>query len=308
VVGGRVSADVQGWMADDSGYYGLSGSVIEQPDYVMKKFLSYYCGLSPTIDFGSSYTQVNSDYNTAGVRVSPIMLVRENVVDFLSRIAFESRSIQFFEENQHQIYFLPNFTTMTAKTFSDSRIIMDQFKLRLGARSELINSLSASYGKFWVETYEKSSEEVSKGSISGTYQSSIDAYGELTQDKIELQYINGEMQALLFLGWYIGERCWPGLEVEFQCGVYGASVRKGEIINFEFAADSLMYKLVSGLFQSIVTKFRIVDISVHENSMMTIVVRKCTNPVEIGRTTQGVFTIGTAQSGGYYIDDGVREY
>jgi hypothetical protein len=308
VIGGRVSADLQGWMADSSGYYGLSGSVIEQPDYVMKKFLVYYCGMSPTIDFGSSYTQVNSDYNTAGVRISPIILERENVVDFLTRIALESRSIQFFEENQHQIYFLPNYSTLTAKTFSDSRIIMDQLKLRLGARSELINSLSVSYGRFWVETYDKSSEEATKGSASGTYQSSIDTYGELTQDKIELQYINGEMQALLFLGWYIGERCWPTLEVEFQCGVYGASVRKGEIVNFEFTPDSLMFKLVSGLFQSIVTKFRIVDISVHENSTMTIVARKCTSPVGIGRTTQGVFTIGTAQSGGYYIDDGVREY
>jgi len=274
VVGGAVSADIQGWRADSSGYYGTNLSVIERPDYIIKKFLVHYCGLSATADFGTTYTQAGTDYDTYGVRLAVVLVEHENPLDFLTRIAFHSRSMHFFEDGDHQLVYLPNQNTIN-KTFADTRIVVDSLKLGYTPRAEIINKVSALYNRYWVESWDKEDIEASKSSVVEESTDSVSAYGELSADPLYLDYITGEMAASSMLEWYLGEVEFPTLLVELDTLNYADDIMRGDIVALSFNAGSLMGIITSGLITSGVTKFRVINIVRHEDNRTTLYTRSC---------------------------------
>lgn len=274
VVGGAVSADVDGWMADSTGYYGTNGMVIERPDYILKKFLVYYCGLSATTDFGSTYTIAGTNFDTYGVRLAVVLLEHENPLDFMTRVAFHSRSIQFFEDGDHQIVYLPD-QTIINKTFADSRILVDSLKLGYTPRAEVVNKISANYNRYWVENWDKDIVETSKSGVVVESADSIAAYGTRSSEPVYLDYITGEMQATSMMEWYLGEVEFPTLLVEFDCLNYADDLMRGDIVSIAFNAGSLMAIVTSGLIVPGVTKFRVINISRREDNSATIYCRSC---------------------------------
>jgi hypothetical protein len=276
VIGGAVSADLQGWRADSSGYYGTNGSVIERPDYIIKKFLVYYCGLSATSDFGATYTQAGTDYDTYGVRLSPVMLEHESPLEFVNRVAFHARSIQFFEDGDHHLVYLPNQSTIN-KTFEDKRIIVDSLKLGYTPRAEVVNQVSALYNRYWVESWDKESVEASKSGVVAVSTDSETLYGTLSGEPLYLDYINGEIQASSHLEWYLGEVEFPTMLLELNSLNYADSVMRGDIIAISFSAGSLMGIVTSGLITSGTTKFRVINIRTNSDNVTTLFCRAC-NP------------------------------
>jgi len=274
VVGGAVSADIQGWRAGATGNYGVNLSVIERPDYIIKKFLVRYCGLSVSDDFGTTYTQAGTDYDTYGVRLAVVLLEHENPLDFLTRVAFHARSMHFFEDGDHQLVYLPNQSTIN-KSFADTRILVDSLKLGYTPRAEVINKVSALYNRYWVESWDKEDVETSKSNVVVESTDSISAYGELSADPIYLDYITGEMAASAMLEWYLGEVEFPTLLMEIDCLNYADDVMRGDIISVTFSAGTLMAIVTSGLITSGVTKFRVINIVQHEDNRTTIYCRSC---------------------------------
>jgi len=258
VIGGRVCADVKGYQADASGNYGTTGALIERPDYIFKHFLVNHCGWLIS-DFGSTYTDAASNFNLNNIVLAPVLLDRPNVMEFLSKMAFQCHSIQFFDEGDHQLIFLADDDTAN-NTIEQARIDAHSVKVRYTPRAEIVNRYTASYNKEWVQAG-RSDIEDEKSVLQVDDAASQGVYGVLEGDVVDLDFIRSEAQAQSLLEWLLEDNALPRLVIDFEGGDFLEAHQKGDIIDFTFDNGSELDKEFLGLVVSDTTKFRVVEIN-----------------------------------------------
>jgi len=299
VIGGRVSADIQGYEADDSGDYGTDGEVIERPDYILKHFLIERCGLTSS-EIGTTYTQAGSDYDSNNITLAPVLLEKPNIREFISQIAFQSRSIEYWEEGKHNLKWIP-YTDTSDKTIEAARIDIESILLSYTPRAEILNKFVGAYNKEWIGAFGSSaySEEIEsqRNVVLAQSVTSQADFGVLEEDPLQLDFIRDESLAQRILNYFRDVRCQPRLVVEYTGGQYLTDFEKGDIFDFVFEADADLDKRLLGLVTSEGTQFRIIDMEHREGGVIWI---------------QGILVVSSSTSSGAFYpssasDDGYTQ-
>jgi hypothetical protein len=269
VIGGRVSADIQGWQADASGNYGTNGTLIERPDYITKHFLVNYCGLSVTDNIDStSYSASGTLYSNDSVVLSVVLQEIPVVKELISSLAFQSKSIEFWEEGKHHLVRIP-VSDSADKTIDKERVDLTSVKVRYTTRAEVINTYFGNYDKHWIGDFETSIESY-RNVEKVTSSQSIAVFGTLEGDALEFPYINNSTQATRILNWLLDDNDFPRLIVEFSGGHYLSDLQRGDVIEFRFTAGDELDKRFLGLVESEADQFRIMDMTQGEKGQFSI--------------------------------------
>ena len=269
VIGGRVSADIQGWQADNSGNYGSEGSLIQRPDYILKHFLVNYCGLSVTGNIDStSYDASGTLYNQDSVTLSVVLQDPIDVKDFLAFTAFQCKSVEFWEEGKHHLVRIP-VSASTDKTIDKERIDVASVKMKYTERAGVLNSYVGNYFKHWIGDFESSIESF-RSVERMTSSQSIAIFGTLEGDPVELPFVNNSTQTRRVLSWLLDNNSFPRLVVEFTGGHYLSDLQRGDVVEFRFTAGDELDKMFLGLISSESDQFRIVDMRQEENGRFWI--------------------------------------
>jgi hypothetical protein len=259
VIGGEVSADVRGFQADDSGDYGTEDSVIERPDYISKHFLVNYCGLSIADNIGSTYSAAGTLYASENILLSVVIAEVPDVNELLSKLAFQSKSINWWEGGKHQLKYIP-FIDSSNKTVDGNRIDAESINLYYTPRTDIYNTHSGIYYKEWVGPF-KEDEESYREITKQTSSTSQGIFGVLESDPHKFDYILNQSQAERILSWLTDGRSFPRLVVEFTGWYYLSDIQIGDTIDFSFDSDSQLDKAFLGLVTSESTLFRVIGIN-----------------------------------------------
>jgi hypothetical protein len=269
VIGGKVSADVQGWEADDSGDYGTEGDVIQRPDYVFKHFLVNYCGLTvaDNID-ATSYSESGALYANDNVQVAVLLVERPEMLEFLASMAQQSKSYEFWEAGKHFLKRIP-VTESTDKIIEGGRIDIDSVKVRYTPRDQIINKYTVNFDKHWIGDFESEIESY-RGIISVESIPSQAIYGVLEGDPFNLSFVNNSTQALRLGNWFLDDTSFPRLIVSFSGGQYLAELERGDIVEFSFDIGDELDRRLLGLVVSESDQFRIMGMRQTEEGKFTI--------------------------------------
>ena len=294
VIGGIVSADLQGWPANDSGDYGDTASLIQRPDYLFKHFLVTYCGRTIATDIdATSYSASGALYETDNVTLAVVLLEKPDVRELLAEMARQCRSYEFWESGVHVLKRIPTVST-TDKVIEGGRIDIDSVKVRYTPRDELINKYSVNFDKHWVGDYGDGSGRLVQHwapaigtggrktsilmSASGVFRGIITVnstpseaiYGSLEGEPLNLKFVNNSTQALRLANWQLDETSFPRLIIEFTGGDYFADLERCDIIEFTFDSGDELDKRLLGLVLADSDQFRIMHMKRMENGKFFI--------------------------------------
>jgi len=259
VIGGRVSADIKGYESDGS--YGPSGSVIESPELIIKHFLIEHCGLT-TSEIGTTYTQAGTDYDDNNITLAPVLLEKPNVREFISQIAFQARSIEYWEEGKHNLKWVP-YTDTADKTIEAERIDIESLLLSYSPRAEILNKFVGAYNKEWIGAFGSSAYgediEAQRNIVLAESVTSQADFGVLEDEPYQLSFIRSESLAQRIINYIRDTRSQPRLIAEFTGGQYLMDFEKGDIFDFIFEADDELDRRLLGLVVSQSTQFRVID-------------------------------------------------
>jgi len=269
VIGGRVSIDVQGWQADASGDYGTEGSLIERPDYILKHFLVNYCGLTIADNIDStSYDASGTLYTADSVSLSIVLQELPDVRDFLASVAFQCKSLEFWESGKHHLVRVPVSST-TVKTIDKQRIDLSSIKVSYSPRSEVLNTYVGNYYKHWIGDFESDIESY-REIVKETSSQSIAIFGTLESEPINFPFINNAIQAGRVLSWLLDDNDFPRLVLQFSGGHYLSDLQRGDVIDFRFTSGDELDRRFLGLIESETDQFRIMDMEQDERGRFII--------------------------------------
>jgi hypothetical protein len=299
VIGGDVCADIKAHQADASGDYGSEGSVVERPDYIIKHFLVNYCQWSVS-DVGSSFDTAGEQYRINNMVLSPVLEeFLENPLEFISKIAFEAKSVFYFNEGKAQLKYLSD-VSLADKTVLDIRIDENTVKTRYTKRADIINKYVGLYNKEWVRGDNKESLR-SVSTISDTDSQAI--YGVLEKE-IELPFIIGEAQASEVLGWLIGITKDPLLVIEMESGGYLSDVEIADVLDFSFDSGSSLDIDLLQLVTSDSTLFRVVRVGNDKEKNIKLDLRQVALSNSVLGGDEEVASPGVSADDGYAIYSG----
>lgn len=231
VIGGRVSADLQGFQDDDSGTYtGTPDALIERPDHILKHIWGHRCGLTlnDIID-ATTYNAAGTFYNTNSYVLAFAILEKPNVRLLINRIARQAKSIEIWEAGVHKLIHIPA-TETTDKAINGHRIDLGQIQTRFTDRAEIKNTLAGRYNRHWAGYTNE--EEADRDVVPATDARSITDYGALQSDVFSFPYIPGSTQAQAVLDLTKKDLRRPRLIVEASGGLFLTDLERGDIIEF----------------------------------------------------------------------------
>lgn len=258
VIGGEVSADVQGFEADDSGNYGTEGDLIERPDYILKHFLVNYCGLSVTDNIGATYATAGSNYASENITLSVVLDSIPDISNLIANMAMQAKSVHWWENGKHNLKYIP-FIESSAKTIEAHRIQLESINLYYTSRTDVRNEHIGLYYREWIGPY-KETEEFYREVTKAASVTSQGIFGVLEADPHKFDFIINQSQAERVLSWISDSRSYPRLVVEFSGWHYLSDIQFGDVIDFTFDADSELDRAFLKLVISDSTVFRVVGI------------------------------------------------
>jgi len=273
VIGGKVSADVQGWRADASGDYGTENSLIQRPDYVFKHFLVNYCGLTIADNINEAvYNASGTGYITDAINLSVVLMERPDLLDLLESMAVQAKSYQFWESGQHYLLRASS-AEVTDKIIEEGRIDISSVKVAYTPRADLLNRYTANFGKEWVGDYESNVESY-KSVIQLGSSESVTVYGTLENEPMDFPFIRSSDQAGKIVDWYLDNSKFQRLIIQFSGGHWFSDLERGDIVEFIFDSGSALDKQLLGLVVSESDQFRVTDIVEDETGTFHITVYK----------------------------------
>jgi len=163
------------------------------------------------------------------------MLEKPSVRALFQKIAYQAKSLQFWEAGIHHLVHIPTSET-TDKYLDENRIDLNQLWIRYTPRVDIKNSMTARYARDWSGYSDNI--EADQAVVTATAAASIIKYGTIQGEQLSLHYITGTTQAQLILNWIIGEWDDPRLIVELSGGYYLTDIERGDIIGFSLGADA----------------------------------------------------------------------
>ena len=256
VIGARVSVDVQGYQDDGSGTYtGTPSALIERPDHVFKHILIDRCGLTASEINATVYAASGALYSALSMTLNLALLERPNTRTVLGNLAYQSRSIQFWEAGVHQLVYMGPETA--DKTIEGNRInLSPPPKLDYTDRVDILNTFTGKYNYKW-SGYDKD-EDAYRDTVPEKSDSSIRKYGTLEGDSILFPSVSGSGHALRTLQWIRSSLAHPRLVIDFEGGFWFTDLERGDTVSFDITSGEDLDNAMAGLVESS-TIFRVQD-------------------------------------------------
>lgn len=246
VIGGKVSADIDGQSDDDSGTYtGVANALIERPDHICKHIIIDKCGKTSDEIDSASYDASNAEYIKIAndFNLGFALLKKPNVRELINRVAYQSRSMEYWEAGVHHLVYIPDSYSTWDKVIDSNRIDLNQIWLSYTPRIEVKNTLSAFYHRDW--SGHEDQEESLRAVVKDSDATSIVDYGILQGAQETFPYITTENHAIQVIAWRLFTLKNVRLMLEFVGGYYLTSIEKGDIIRFT-EATGVVYEQEDG--------------------------------------------------------------
>ena len=236
VIGSRIACDVKGYQDNGAGdYTGTPDASINRPDWILKHILVAKCGLGfGDLDDAGSYSDAGTYYNANSITLAPVILEPPSVRALCQRIAYQARSLQFWEAGVHKLIHMPD-TETTDRYLDANRIDLNQIWVQYTPRVDIKNTLTSRYARDWSGYSDNI--EADQLLVTATAAASVATYGTL-YGEANLNYVTGATQAQLILNWIGGEWDTPRLMVELSGGYYLTDLERGDIIGFSLGMDA----------------------------------------------------------------------
>jgi len=183
------------------------------------------------------------------------ILEKPNVRELINRIAYQSKSIEFWESGVHHLVHIPA-TETTDKEISANRIDLNQIYLSYTPRSQIKNTLTAFFHRDW-SGYEDA-ETALRAVVDDSDSTSITDYGTLQGEPESWPYITTSAHADIVIAWRLLDQKDKRILVEFSGGYYLSDLERGDIIEFieGGAVDYItrVYNLLTQASEFIVTQ------------------------------------------------------
>lgn len=250
VIGGLVSADVQGFQDDGSGTYtGTAGALIERPDSICKHFLIDRCGLASSEVDATSYAAAAKIYTARNHLMAPVILQKPSGRALLNRIASQAQSFEFWDGGTHRLIPSHNgYLVASDKTITADRIDLRQIWFSYTDRFSLINSASARFRRDWSGYSDNT--EADRSAVVKTVASSIAKYGTLQGDQLAYNYVSEQSHAQNVLTWELKRKSRPRLKIELVGGYFFHDLQRGDILDFLFEDGDELDQALLGLVTS----------------------------------------------------------
>ena len=310
IIGGRVSADVQGWQDDGSGTYtGTPDALIEQPDHILRHWWCHRCGLASAVIDSTSYTAAGTFFAANSYRLAPVILQRPDVRARAADIARQARSIEFWEAGVHHLVHIPDIRISEAvdKRIEANRVDLGQIWVRDTNRALIENTLSARYDRKW-DGYGDEIES-DRAVVTAADALSVTTFGTLQGSQRSYPYIIDEAQAQDVLDWDKEEAAFARLLVEFAGGYYLADIERGDTIDFSFTDGDELDRALLRRVTSEADQFRVIDTSDRPDGGLQVQAVKIPYDwAELRVIAAGSKTIASGATKYLHIDSGSGTY
>ncbi|WP_028314670.1 hypothetical protein [Desulfatibacillum aliphaticivorans] len=177
VIGGQVTANLEGYQDDASGTYtGTANAIIERPDHVFKHLLMTGLGMGADLLDAAAFTEAGTFFSTNSYAFALAITRTEQAASLLARLAFQCRS--FFRFTPYgTARLLPRQLAQSADlAVGTSAIVLDSLSISRTPVDILINAFTVHFDK----------DQTAGGSQAGDYldaaactdAASISTYGE----------------------------------------------------------------------------------------------------------------------------------
>ncbi|GEM_PF-6130598 len=254
VIGNRVSCDLRGRIDADGSITGTAGALIERPDHICADILIRGCQQAGEVIDSAAYAAAGARYAAAGFTLAVVLLQRPCVRALVDRIAFQSRSIEYWEAGSHRLKYIP-VREQAAATIGRHHVDQDSLQVSFTDRVDIKNTLTARYARDW-SGYEDPVEAL-RATVTAEHTASADRYGPLSGDPLSLPYVMDSGQAGSVLAWQLEDLAAPRLVVTLTGGYGLAAIERGDVVTFDVASQPLSAALL-GLVAS-GDRFRVID-------------------------------------------------
>lgn len=235
IIGGSVSVDIQGYQDDAVGTYtGTPNALIDRPDWICKHILIDRCGLAASdVDSAGSYATSGTYYDNKSFTLAPVILEPPSPRSLLQRIAYQSRSLQFWEAGVHHLVYIPDGGEIL-KTIPSTRIDIGQLWVQYTQRVDIQNTLTSQYARDWSGYSDNI--EADQSIVTATDADSVAKYGTL-YGTYNLNYVTTSTMAQRVLDWILRIKDNPRLLIEMAGGYYFTDIERGDVIRFDDGLD-----------------------------------------------------------------------
>lgn len=315
-LGGIVSADIDGYIDSTLGVYtGTGDALIEQPNHITKHIIIDRCGKTDREIDDDTYNVTDTSLSGEFFTQAVVVTEKPNVRELINEIAFQAKSLEFWEAGKHHFVYIPEIDTVD-KTLDASRIDLGRIHVSYTDRVDIANVFSATYDKEWSGY--AGEVDASRAVISATGEYSIADYGTLEGEQLALPFLKDSEEAAIVIDWVRDNRDYPRLAIDTYGGYYLTNVKRGQIVNFSMASGELDVNGGEELNKALLRlvddsdKFRVIDMVRESDGIIKLEVIKeayCVTPVlsPSGAVDYGQeITITCATSGAtiYYTTDG----
>lgn len=258
-LGGRVSADVDGFLDDGSGTItGTAGALIERPDHIAEHMLTDRCGLAAARIDATAYAAAGSTYNTEGYKLAFPILQPPSLPKLLNRVAHQAKSVQFWAAGVHKLVYAADAPSVD-KIIYEHMIDLGQIWVKRTNRADIVNTATARYARDWSGFSDD--READRKTVTKTDSASVTKYGTLYGDERSYPYIpeGSEAQAQDVLDWEVSRRAAQKLVIEFAGGYFLTALEPGDVVQFSFDSGSALDNALLNLVTSETDKFRVID-------------------------------------------------
>lgn len=178
----RLWVDVNG-MKSDNAIYGTVGSMIERPDYVMKKWITYALGFTAADIDSASFDAAGTWYAANSYALAVPITEKVDPEDVLYRMAYESRSIVWYRAGKWYLIVIPDTAPASIKTISRKNLAGEGASFACGYTSleDVVNVLSVRYARNLGPSGDAWLGAVTRESVVAGYQRQADV--------VELEYV-----------------------------------------------------------------------------------------------------------------------
>jgi hypothetical protein len=256
IVNGTVCADVDGYPDDASGTItGTPNALIERPDHILKHILTVNCSQAAAICDATAYTAAGAVYVTNSYALGFAIVQAPDVPALLARIAYQSRSVQWWSGGAHHIKYIPAAGETAVKTITAHRIDLAQLWIKYTDRADIANTLTATYSHAWNN---EDNQDDAQATVAATIAASVTKYGTLARST-SYPYITAEAQAQDVIDREAGNRSDVRLVIELAGGYWLADLEQGDVVNFDFDAGDVLDQALLGRVTALTDLFRVID-------------------------------------------------
>lgn len=268
VVGGQVSADVEGYLDTDGSITGTSGTLIERPDHIAKHILVERCDMPSSIVNSTAYAAAGADYNSQSIDLAVVITEKPDTKALLHEIAFQAQSLQWWEGGAHNLKYWDYFSDPIDKIISAEHINFDGLLLSYTSRDEIQTKIIAQYNVDWIRINDVGGPV---GSVTVEDEDQQDIFGILERQKTLFQYVRTEAIATAvvenFLKWISRTK----LTIDITGSYYLIDLEIGDMVSFDFETDDYLDQQLLGRVAT-TDRFRVISKIVMNNGTVKLTV------------------------------------